>query len=64
MHPLLRLFRYAKGYHSRVWFASVCTILNKLCDLAPAYLIGVAVDIVVEREDSFIANGNVLDLKD
>lgn len=55
MHPLLRLLRYAKEYRPQVWFASVCTILNKLCDLAPAYLIGVAVDIVVEQEDSFIA---------
>lgn len=59
MHPLLRLFRYAKDYRPQVWFASVCTILNKLCDLAPAFLIGVAVDIVVEREDSFIARFGV-----
>jgi len=31
--------------------ASLFTILNKLCDLAPAYLIGVAVDVIVEQED-------------
>jgi ATP-binding cassette subfamily B protein len=38
-----------------VWGASLFTILNKLCDLAPAYLIGVAVDVVVEQQDSLIA---------
>lgn len=54
MHPLLHLIRYAKAYRPQVWFASICTILNKLCDLAPAFLIGIAVDIVVEQQDSFI----------
>lgn len=54
-HPLLRLLRYAKAYRPQVWSASVFTILNKLCDLAPAYLIGVAVDVVVEQENSLIA---------
>lgn len=60
MHPLLRLFRYAKNYRSQVWFAAAFTVLNKLCDLAPAFLIGVAVDVVVEREDSFIARVGVV----
>jgi ATP-binding cassette, subfamily B, bacterial len=55
VHPLLRLLSYAKAYRPQVWSASLFTILNKLCDLAPAYLIGVAVDVVVEQEDSLIA---------
>lgn len=55
MHPLLRLLRYAKNYRPQVWGATICTILNKLCDLAPSYLIGIAVDVVVERETSLIA---------
>jgi ATP-binding cassette subfamily B protein len=54
-YPLLRLLRYAKGYRTQVWSAIACTILNRLCDLAPSYLIGVAVDVVVERENSLIS---------
>jgi ATP-binding cassette, subfamily B, bacterial len=49
-HPLLRLLHYAKNYRSQVWTAATFTILNKIFDLAPSYLIGVAVDIVVEKE--------------
>lgn len=52
LHPLLRLLHYAKAYRPQVWTATVCTILNQLCDLAPAYLIGMAVDVVVEQENS------------
>ncbi|MEM7794611.1 MAG: ABC transporter ATP-binding protein [Cyanobacteria bacterium P01_C01_bin.118] len=54
-HPLLRLLRYARAYRPQVWSASLFTILNRLCYLAHAYLIGVAVDIVVEQQDSLIA---------
>lgn len=61
MHPLLRLLRYAKAYRPQVGFATLCTILNKLCDLAPSFLIGVAVDVVVQREDSLIAQFGVVD---
>lgn len=57
--PLLRLLRYAKGYRPQVWSATLCTILNKLCDLAPSYLIGVAVDVVMERENSLISRFGV-----
>ncbi|MEG4454990.1 ABC transporter ATP-binding protein [Microcoleus sp. N9_A1] len=54
-HPLLRLLHYAKNYRPQVWTAVTFTILNKIFDLAPSYLIGVAVDVVVEKESSIIA---------
>ncbi|MBG1261083.1 ABC transporter ATP-binding protein [Nostoc commune] len=54
-HPLLRLLHYAKNYRLQVWTAATFTILNKIFDLAPSYLIGVAVDIAVEKENSIIA---------
>jgi ABC-type multidrug transport system fused ATPase/permease subunit len=47
--------RYARNYRPQVWSATICTILNKLCDLTPSYLIGLAVDVVVEQENSLIA---------
>ncbi|MDZ8264277.1 ABC transporter ATP-binding protein [Nostoc sp. ChiQUE01b] len=55
LHPLLRLLCYAKPYQPKIWGAIFCSILRTLLDLAPSYLIGVAVDVVVERETSLIA---------
>ncbi len=55
-HPLSRLLRYARSYRRRVWTASLFSVLNKLFDLAPPLLIGAAVDVVVEREGSFVAS--------
>lgn len=55
VHPLKRLLRYNRSYRSRIYSASVCSILNKIFDLAPPYLIGIAVDVVVKRESSWIA---------
>ncbi|MDZ8136590.1 MAG: ABC transporter ATP-binding protein [Nostoc sp. DedQUE04] len=54
-HPLLRLLHYTKNYRTQVWTAVTFTILNKIFDLTPSYLIGVAVDIVVQKENSIIA---------
>ncbi|WP_342597255.1 ABC transporter ATP-binding protein [Cyanobacterium aponinum UTEX 3222] len=54
-HPLFRLLKYSKNYQTQISIATIATILNTIFDLAPSYLIGVAVDIVVLKEDSFIA---------
>src|SRR5688572_12005975 len=54
-HPLRRLARYARPHRRRVWLASLCSVLNKLFDLAPEALIGVAVDVVVRGSDSVVA---------
>ena len=51
-HPLRRLWRYARPHRGRVLRAGAASVLNKIFDLAPPFLIGMAVDIVVEREDS------------
>lgn len=40
---------------ARVIAAVVTTVLNKLFDIAPELLIGVAIDVVVQRDDSFVA---------
>ena len=45
----------------RVRLGAFYSCLNKLFDLAPPLLIGAAVDIVVEREDSFIARFGIDD---
>lgn len=53
--PLSRLFQYASRYRARLRLAVICSILNKIFDLAPPLLIGVAVDVIVQQEDSFLA---------
>jgi len=54
-HPLQRLMRYSRKYRREVWLASTCSVLNKVFDLAPPVLIGLAVDVVVKQQDSWIA---------
>jgi ATP-binding cassette subfamily B protein len=59
---LQRLLGYAQVYRGKIWLASVYSILNKIFDLAPPYLIGMAVDVVVRRQNSWIAALGVTDL--
>ncbi|MCH4811008.1 ABC transporter ATP-binding protein/permease [Halomonas neptunia] len=53
---LMRLLRYAKGYRRRIIAATTCSVINKLFDIAPEILIGVAIDVVVNQEQSFVAS--------
>ena len=50
------LIRYIHPWRKKAWFASICSVLNKVFDIAPEVLIGVAVDLVVEKENSFVAS--------
>lgn len=60
--PLNRLLKYGRRYRVQIWLATICSILNKIFDLAPPALIGAAVDVVVKKEDSFIAQWGVQDV--
>ena len=53
--PFKRLLRYAEADRKRIYQASALSILNKIADLAPPALIGVAVDIVIKKEESVLA---------
>tara|TARA_B110000003_G_scaffold71719_1_gene73028 strand:- start:2584 stop:4353 length:1770 start_codon:yes stop_codon:yes gene_type:complete len=55
-HPMRRLLSHLKHHQLTVILASLCSILNKFWDLAPPILIGMAIDVVVQREESFLAN--------
>ena len=61
-HPLIRLSRYGRKYRTLIWQAVICSILNKIFDLAPPALIGAAVDVVVEPQDSIITRLGVTDV--
>ena len=50
-----RLLKYARGYRRQIITATTCSIINKLFDIAPEILIGIAIDVVVNKEESFVA---------
>jgi ATP-binding cassette subfamily B protein len=52
--PLRRLWHYATGYRRRIVLASLWSFLNKAVDLAPPFLIGLAVDVVVNQGASYL----------
>lgn len=62
-HPLIRLFQYGRVHRQQIWLATLCSILNKIFDLAPPVLIGVAVDVVVEQQNSLIARFGIQDVR-
>lgn len=62
--PIRRLVAYGRVHRRRVWAASIFSIANKIFDLAPPLLIGMAVDVVVERENSLLAGLGVVEAGD
>ena len=53
--PLVRLLRHLAPQRRLVITAVICSLLNKLFDLAPPALIGLAVDVVVRGQQSLLA---------
>lgn len=62
VHPLQQLLNYGRKYRGQIWLATICSILNKLFDLAPPAIIGAAVDVVVQKQNSLIAQIGIKDL--
>lgn len=62
-HPLLRLLAKTRHYRRRVWLATTVSVLNKLFDVMPPMLIGAAVDVVVRREESFLADLGLVEMQ-
>ena len=50
-----RLLRRLQPYRRTIRLASACSVLNKLFDLAPPVLIGLAVDVVARQRTSWLA---------
>ena len=48
--PLRDLWRHARHHRPKVVKATIFSILNKICDVAPELLIGAAVDVVVNQD--------------
>ena len=60
-HPLRRLFAFARPYRRDAMLASLHSVLNKFFDVLPELLIGVAVDVVVNKRASFLARMGIAD---
>ena len=63
-HPLMRLLSHLRQHRCTVLLASLCSVVNKVWDLAPPVLIGMAIDVVAAREDSFLAKMGYPDVYD
>ena len=59
--PLRSILGKSDAPKNKIRLAILCSILNKIWDLAPPLLIGVAVDVVVQKEDSLLAHWGVID---
>lgn len=60
-HPLARLLKHARAYRRDVVLATTYSIANKFFDVLPEVLIGVAVDVVVSKKQSFLAQAGLVD---
>mgnify|MGYP001818740476 CR=1 FL=1 len=54
--PLRRLWDHASEHRGRIILASLWSFLNKAVDLAPPFLIGMAVDVVANGSDSILGS--------
>lgn len=61
-HPLSRLISYMRPYRGRTIMATLFSILNRIFDLMPPALIGAAVEIVVNKENSVFARFGIVDV--
>lgn len=59
--PFRRLVAYMRPHRPTIRLAAFCSVFNKFWDLAPPLLIGLAVDVVVQREESFLAGLGLVD---
>ncbi|MFV0544525.1 MAG: ABC transporter ATP-binding protein [Marinicella pacifica] len=60
---LFKVLAYAKGFKRQAMWASTCSVVNKLFDIAPEILIGIAIDVVIQQEDSFVAQLGIVEPK-
>ena len=54
--PLIRLLRNQSRQQRLILFAVICSILNKVFDLAPPVLIGISIDVVIREKSSWLSS--------
>ncbi|MEI6807066.1 MAG: ABC transporter ATP-binding protein, partial [Myxococcaceae bacterium] len=63
MSPIKRLLTYADFERPKIIKSTIYSVLNKFFDILPEVLIGVAVDTVIKRQDSLIAQFGIKNLE-
>ncbi len=61
-NPIIRLYVNLSNEQNILIFAFLSSIINRILDLAPPVIIGLAVDIVVKEQNSWIANFGIKDV--
>ncbi len=61
-NPIFRLYLNLLNEKNILFFAFLSSVINRILDLAPPVIIGLAVDIVVKEEKSWIAGFGISDV--
>ena len=61
-NSIVRLYLNLREERSLLFFAFVSSIINRILDLAPPVIIGLAVDIVVKEQNSWIGSFGIKDV--
>ena len=61
-NSIVRLYLNLREERRLLFFAFVSSIINRILDLAPPEIIGLAVDIVVKEQNSWIGNFGIKDV--
>jgi len=59
--PFGALFEHISINRGKVVFATLCSVLNKVCDIVPEILIGISIDVVVNQKHSLVAKTGIID---
>lgn len=57
-----RLFSYMRPYRIKIICAIVCSTLQNIFDVFPEVLIGITIDVLVNKQNSFLASWSVVDV--
>ena len=61
-NPIVRLYLNLRDERRLLSFAFLSSIINRILDLAPPVIIGLAVDIVVKEQNSWISSFGIKDV--
>ncbi len=56
---LFQLLFHMKSHRLQVFLATLCSVINKLFDIMPEILIGMAIDVVVRGKESFLSQWGI-----
>tara|TARA_A100001015_G_C15043198_1_gene741334 strand:- start:1372 stop:3150 length:1779 start_codon:yes stop_codon:yes gene_type:complete len=64
LKSFLRFFKFARKWRRKIYLATTYSVVNKLFDIAPEILLGIAVDVVISSDNNFLNSFGIHDSKD